>query len=123
MSMAAKAKKSSNVVQFAKHSTKSKEGLFQVTVNIKRREFEKGKTRTHDFEGQTSIDCEIPTKYNLFVQCMRQFGRCCGLIPMGWRFERLETFADGSKRWVEYHVRMQGDVEPNYGFHLVRKRP
>lgn len=95
---------------------------YQVVVNVRRWEFEPGKERVHDFEGLTTIECQVPSKYNLFVNCMRNFGRCHGSINMGWRFERIEKFDDGSKRWVEYHVNIGGDVEPVPGFKMKRVR-
>lgn len=95
--------------------------LYQVKINVMRREFEPGKERTHDFVFDVEVACTIPTKYNLFVNCLRQFGRCAKRIPMGWRFERQEKFADGSVRWVEYEVKVVSGGRPDPGFYLVKE--
>ncbi len=89
-----------------------------VTVKVMRREFEKGKKRIYDFEFGAQVELEVPTKLALFNACKREFGRCAGLIPMGWRFERIERFDDGSQRWVEYHVSVVKGAVPSDGFTL-----
>jgi hypothetical protein len=95
--------------------------MYLVKIAVARREFEKGKDRTYDFEFDAEVNIEVPTKYSLFINCLKQFGRCSKRVPMGWRFERIETFADGSSRWVEYDVQVVAGAQPDPGFHLVRE--
>jgi len=49
---------------------------YPIKIRVMRREFEPGKERVHDFAFDAEIVCEVPSKYNLFVNCLRQFGRC-----------------------------------------------
>ena len=93
--------------------------MYRVKIEVFRREFEKGKMRSHDFEFDTEVITEVPSKHNLFINCCRQFGRCSRRIPMGWRFERREKFDDGSVRWVEYDTRVVEGAQPSPGFSLV----
>lgn len=95
--------------------------MYTVEFRVMRREFEKGKARFHDFRFDAQVETEVPSKYNLFINCCRQFGRCTRRIPMGWRFERRETFSDGSVRWVEYEVTMLNGAERDPGFKLVNQ--
>lgn len=91
---------------------------YQVELQVLRREFEPGKKRSHDFEFDCSLDVQIPSKYNLFINCCRQFGRCAKRVPMGWRFEHKERFSDGSIRWVEYDVTVTKGATRHPGFFL-----
>lgn len=93
--------------------------MYHVELKVMRREFEKSKLRTHAFRFDTSVVTDVPSKYNLFINCCRQFGRCTRRIPMGWRFERIEKFDDGSKRWTEYHVTVVAGGQPDPGFSLI----
>ena len=93
--------------------------MYHVEIVVTRREFEPGKKRSHALEFDVQLQIETPSKYNLFINCCRQFGRCAGRIPMGWRFERIERFDDGSRRWVEYHVTVVAGGQPDPGFCLV----
>lgn len=94
---------------------------YTVKLKVLCREFEPGKERTHDLQFDAELVTAVPHKYNLFIQCLRQFGRCAGRIPMGWRFERIEKFDDGSKRWTEYQVLVIEGAQPDSGFHLVKE--
>jgi len=100
---------------------KAKEELFTVKLEVLRREYEPGKKRTHDFEFDVETTGDYPNKYNLFIDCVRNFGRCAGKIPMGWKFEKVERFDDGSKRWVEYNVRVVSGGRPSPGFYLTHE--
>lgn len=94
---------------------------YKITLEVLRREFEPGKEKSHDFEFLFVHNDTVPNKYNLFVGCLRAFGRCAKRIPMGWIFERKEVFDDGSTRWVEYQVKLIKGAEPVPGFKLVNK--
>ena len=93
--------------------------MYHVELKVMRREFEKGKLRTHAFRFDTQVATDVPSKYNLFINCCRQFGRCARRVPMGWRFERRERFDDGSVRWVEYDVIVVQGAERDPGFKLI----
>jgi len=95
--------------------------MYRVKLEVARREFEKGKERSYDFEFDAEVEIEIPTKYALFMNCLKQFGRCSKRVPMGWRFERIETFDDGSKRWVEYDARVVSGAQRDPGFYLIEE--
>lgn len=92
---------------------------YTVSVRVMRREYEPGKKRIHHFEFFTEVTGKVGGKYGLFRQCTKEYGRCAGKIPLGWKFEKVELFSDGSKRWVEYRVTVVDGAEPTPGFKLT----
>jgi hypothetical protein len=92
---------------------------YRIIAKVEAREFVPQTTRTIVWEEEAVIEYETPTKQALLNKMRSTFGRCTGVIPMGYSFEGVILCDDGTKTWWETRVTLGGDVAPVRGFNLA----
>jgi len=70
--------------------------VHHIIVNVSVVRYVEGLAEFWDIE-EYEIEADVTCRGNTYRTLMKEFGRCYGAIPMGYRFGKRIEYADGTK--------------------------
>ena len=90
----------------------------EITVKVDAREFIPGQKKVYNWKEELVLVTTVQSKLSMFRTCLKEFGRCTGVISLGWTFEGRLVADDGSVSWFETKVTIISGATPVPGFIL-----
>lgn len=88
-----------------------------IIVNVKTERWIKGQFGPIELDNYT-IEANVIDRRNVYYTLMREFGRCYGAIPMGYKFGKREKYADGTVGFLYSTVTIISGASAAKGFQL-----
>ena len=89
-----------------------------IIVNVEAERYVNGQLEPIELDNYT-IEADVVDRRNVYYTLMREFGRCYGAIPMGYKFGQREKYADGTTGFLYSTVTIISGASAAKGFQLT----